>query len=105
MIDTSSALDHRGRPRVAVTGLGVKTPAGNDIASFWETLLAGPSMAAEITPFDPPDLPVRFARAAKGVDGVEDLGPKEVRRGHRNAPPRFPAAVGAARAPRRRAAH
>ena len=29
-----SDLDQRGRPRVVVTGLGVKTPAGNDVASF-----------------------------------------------------------------------
>jgi len=97
MIDTSSALDHRGRPRVAVTGLGVKTPAGNDIASFWETLLAGRSMAAEITAFDPSDLPVRFACEVKGFDGVEYLGPKEVRRVDRNAQLGFAAAIDAVR--------
>ena len=32
------ALDHRGRPRVAVTGMGVKTPAGTDLESFWATI-------------------------------------------------------------------
>src|SRR5258705_11025034 len=94
MIDTSSALDHRGRPRVAVTGLGVKTPAGNDIASFWETLLAGRAMAAEITAFDPSDLPVRLACEGKGVRGVEDLRPKEGRRGGPNHQTRTPAASG-----------
>ena len=31
-----SDIDQRGRPRVVVTGVGVKTPAGNDVASFWE---------------------------------------------------------------------
>jgi 3-oxoacyl-[acyl-carrier-protein] synthase II len=95
--DTSWALDHRGRPRVAVTGLGVKTPAGNDIASFWETLLAGRSMAAEITAFDPSDLPVRFACEVKGFDGAEYLGPKEVRRVDRNAQLGFAAAIDAVR--------
>jgi len=31
------------RPRVVVTGLGCVTPAGNDVASTWESLLAGKS--------------------------------------------------------------
>ena len=70
MSDTSSAVDHLGRPRVAVTGLGVKTPAGNDIPSFWETLLAGRSMAADITSFDTTGLPVRFACQVQGFDGA-----------------------------------
>ena len=61
MSESSSAVDHRGRPRVAVTGLGVKTPAGNDVATFWEALLAGRSTAGEITAFDASALPVRFA--------------------------------------------
>ena len=34
-------LDHRRRPRVAVTGLGVKTPAGNDLDTFWSNLRLG----------------------------------------------------------------
>ena len=36
------ALDHRGRPRVVVTGVGVKTPAGSDVdVVLGATLLAG----------------------------------------------------------------
>ena len=31
---------------VVVTGIGVKTPAGQDLQTFWSTLLAGKSMAA-----------------------------------------------------------
>jgi 3-oxoacyl-[acyl-carrier-protein] synthase II len=53
-------LDHRGRVRVAVTGLGVKTGAGSDIETFWSTLASGRSTAAGITRYDPSDLPVRF---------------------------------------------
>src|SRR2546430_3629339 len=97
MSDTSSAVDHLGRPRVAVTGLGVKTPAGNDIPSFWETLLAGRSMAADITSFDTTNLPVRFACQVKGFDPVEYLGPKEVRRVDRNAQLGFAAGMDAIR--------
>ena len=29
-------VDSHGRPRVVVTGMGVKTPAGVDIDSFWD---------------------------------------------------------------------
>jgi 3-oxoacyl-[acyl-carrier-protein] synthase II len=97
MSDSSSAVDHLGRPRVAVTGLGVKTPAGNDLATFWDTLLAGRSMAADITAFDASDLPVRFACEVKGFDAVEYLGPKEVRRVDRNAQLGFAAAIDAVR--------
>jgi 3-oxoacyl-[acyl-carrier-protein] synthase II len=37
---------------VVVTGLGCLTPIGNDVASFWESLLAGRSGSAPITAFD-----------------------------------------------------
>lgn len=74
------ARDHLGRPRVAVTGIGVKAPAGNDIASFWATVRAGKSMARTIEQFDPSELPVRFACEVRDFDPVEYFGPKEVRR-------------------------
>jgi 3-oxoacyl-[acyl-carrier-protein] synthase II len=90
-------VDHRGRPRVAVTGLGLKTPAGNDVATFWKTVLAGESMAANITSFDTSYLPVRFACQVKDFDPVEYLGPKEVRRVDRNAQLGFAAGIDAYR--------
>jgi 3-oxoacyl-[acyl-carrier-protein] synthase II len=69
--------------RVAVTGLGVKSPAGNDVTSFWEALVAGKSMAAPIEGIDASDLPVRFACEVKGFDPAEYLGHKEARRADR----------------------
>jgi 3-oxoacyl-[acyl-carrier-protein] synthase II len=90
-------VDHLGRPRVAVTGMGLKTPAGNDLASFWETVLAGRSMAANITSFDTEYLPVRFGCQVKDFDGAEYLGPKEVRRVDRHAQLGFAAAIDASR--------
>jgi 3-oxoacyl-[acyl-carrier-protein] synthase II len=92
---SGSMVDHRGRPRVVVTGLGLKTPAGNDVASFWETVLAGQSMAANITSFDTAYLPVRFACQVKDFDGAAYLGPKEVRRVDRNAQLGFAAGIDA----------
>lgn len=91
------ALDHRQRPRVAVTGVGVKTPAGCDLDSFWETLLAGRSAAANITGFDASDMPVRFACEVRDFDPVPYLGPKEVRRVDRVAQLGFASAIDALR--------
>src|SRR5205814_1632826 len=73
-------LDHRGRRRVAVTGLGVKTPAGKDIATFWETLRAATPQAATIKQFDASELPTRIACEVHDFDPGEYFGPKEVRR-------------------------
>ena len=96
--DPGSSLDQRGRPRVAVTGIGVKTPAGSDVDSFWETLLAGRSMAANISRFDPSGLPVRFACEVRDFDPVAYLGPKEYRRVDRVAQLGFAAAIDALKA-------
>jgi len=75
-----SDLDQRGRPRVVVTGAGVKTPAGNDIASFWEQLRAGRASARTIESFDPAGLSITFAGEVRDFDAVEYFGPKEARR-------------------------
>ena len=75
-----SDLDHRGRPRVVVTGLGVKTPAGNDVATFWDDLGAGRASARTIESFDPSELPITFAGEVRDFDPVPYFGPKESRR-------------------------
>jgi 3-oxoacyl-[acyl-carrier-protein] synthase II len=72
--------DHRGRPRVAITGIGVKTPAGNDADTFWQTLVAGRSAAAPLTIIDASALPVRFGCEVAGFDPTAYVGPKEARR-------------------------
>jgi len=77
---SDGARDHLGRPRVAVTGIGVKAPAGNDIKSFWSTVRAGKSMARTFEQFDPSELPVQFGCEVRDFDPVEYFGPKEVRR-------------------------
>jgi 3-oxoacyl-[acyl-carrier-protein] synthase II len=72
--------DARGRPRVVVTGFGVKTPAGVEVDGFWRTILAGRGTAATIERFDPTELPVRFAGEVRDFDPEPYFGPKEVRR-------------------------
>ncbi len=55
------------RRRVAITGLGLVTPAGNDVAATWSALLAARSGVAPITSFDASGFPVRIAAEVKGL--------------------------------------
>jgi 3-oxoacyl-[acyl-carrier-protein] synthase II len=73
-------LDARGRPRVVVTGMGVKTPAGVDVDTLWANVCAGKGAAARIERFDPSELPVQFAGEVLDLDPEKYFGPKEVRR-------------------------
>jgi 3-oxoacyl-[acyl-carrier-protein] synthase II len=79
------AATNRSRPRVAVTGLGVKTPAGQTIDTFWEALLAARAAAGPITLYDASAHSVSFACEVHGFDAVPYVGPKEVRRTDRAA--------------------
>jgi 3-oxoacyl-[acyl-carrier-protein] synthase II len=73
-------LDHRGRPRAVVTGIGVKSPAGCDVDTFWSTVVSGRSTAKRTQLFDPSELPVQFGCEVLDFDPVAYLGPKESRR-------------------------
>ena len=47
--------------RIAITGLGVTTPVGGDVATSWAALLAGRSGIRALPREWAQDLPVRFA--------------------------------------------
>jgi len=66
--------------RVVVTGLGMVSPLGNNVAETWEGLLAGRSGAAPIRRFDPSNLDVRFGCEVKGFDPLKFVDKKEARR-------------------------
>src|SRR5262245_56398689 len=68
------------RPRVVVTGIGVKTPAGQSVDELWETLLAARPMAGPITQFDSSEHSVHIACEVRDFDPVPYVGAKEVRR-------------------------
>src|SRR5205823_816854 len=87
--------DRHGRPRVVVTGMGVKTPVGSDLETFWAGLLAGRSAAGPITGFDTSEHPVTFACEVRDFDPEAYLGPKEPRRTDRVAQLGFAAATDA----------
>jgi 3-oxoacyl-(acyl-carrier-protein) synthase len=56
--------------RVAITGLGLVTPVGNDVAATWAAVLAGRSGGAAISLFDASGFPVRIASEVKGFDAA-----------------------------------
>ena len=76
----------QGRTRVVVTGVGLITPVGNDVAASWEGLLAGHTGGAPITHFEvTDDFDVRFACEVKAFEPERYLDRKEVRRTDRFA--------------------
>lgn len=70
--------------RVVVTGLGVVSPIGNDMSTFWDNLLAGKSGAGPVTHFDPDSFPTpfttRIAAEVKDFDPLPFIDKKEVRK-------------------------
>ena len=79
-MSTEALQDASGRPRVAVTGMGVKTPAGVTVDAIWKSVLAGQGTAKRIERFDPSELPVQFAGEVLEYEPEQYFGPKEVRR-------------------------
>ncbi len=88
-------LDARGRPRVAITGLGVKTAAGLTVDDLWRRLRSGRSTAAPIQRFDTTGFPVWIGCEASDWDPSPYLGPKESRRMDRVSQLGFGAAMDA----------
>ena len=57
--------------RVVVTGAGVVTPVGNNIETFWKSLLDGVCGIDFITEFPTEDLPVRIAGEVKNFNPAD----------------------------------
>src|SRR3989442_4912844 len=66
------------RRRVAITGLGLVTPVGNDVAATWAALLACKSGGAAISLFDASGFPVRIAAEVKGFDPADAIGDRKL---------------------------
>jgi len=59
---------NKAKRRVAITGLGLVTPVGNDVATAWKALLAGRSGVAPISLFDAGGFSTRIAAEVKRFD-------------------------------------
>ncbi|MCP0913843.1 MULTISPECIES: beta-ketoacyl-[acyl-carrier-protein] synthase family protein [Legionella] len=65
--------------RVAITGLGVVSPLGNDVVSTWNNLMARQSGIAEIKQFDASCFPARIAAEVKNFSPSPELTGKHTR--------------------------
>lgn len=68
------------RRRVVVTGLGIISPIGNDIDTFWNNVKEGTVGIGEITKFDTTDYKVKLAAEVKDFDPTEYMDKREARR-------------------------
>jgi 3-oxoacyl-[acyl-carrier-protein] synthase II len=67
--------------RVVVTGLGVVTPIGNDLETFWKNLISGQCGIDRITAFDAAAFDTQIAGEVKNFDPTPAFpSPKEIRR-------------------------
>jgi len=67
-----------GRRRVAITGIGMVTPVGNDAATTWARLLDGRSGIGTIRSFDASGFPVRIGAEVKGFDAREVIDDRKI---------------------------
>ena len=68
------------RRRVVVTGLGIVSPVGNDVATAWSNILAGKSGIGPITYYDVSAYTTRFGGMIHGFDAKQWLSVKDVKR-------------------------
>lgn len=66
--------------RIAVTGLGLLTPVGTDVASAWDAICNGKSGITPITRFDVSEFSTRFGGSLQDFDRDKYIAPKEARR-------------------------
>ncbi|MGB2248449.1 MAG: beta-ketoacyl-ACP synthase II [Alcanivorax sediminis] len=66
--------------RVVITGMGMLTPLGTDVASTWEGIKAGKSGIRNIEHFDTEAFSTRFAGLVPEFDISEYLSPKDARK-------------------------
>lgn len=66
--------------RVVVTGMGLITSLGNDLASSWEAVCQGKSGISEITAYDTSKFRIHFGGEVKTFDPALYMDRKEIRR-------------------------
>ena len=70
--------------RVAVTGLGIISPIGQDIPTAWDNLVDGRSGLHEITRWDPTPYEAKVGGEVNEFDGTQWMDFKAIRRTDRN---------------------
>jgi 3-oxoacyl-[acyl-carrier-protein] synthase II len=66
--------------RVVITGLGIVSPVGNDVATAWATILAGRSGIQPIQRFDTTNFPTHFGGEIRNLNVEPYMTAKDARR-------------------------
>ena len=66
--------------RVVITGLGILSPVGNDIATAWKNIVEGRSGIGPITHFDASAYATRIAGEVRDFDPTRWIAPKDVKK-------------------------
>ncbi|NUO75817.1 beta-ketoacyl-ACP synthase II [Lysobacter sp. 5GHs7-4] len=66
--------------RVVITGLGIVSPLGNDLASNWDGIVNGRSGIGPITYFDASNFTTRIAGEVRDFDIGKWVGPKDAKK-------------------------
>ncbi|TDK26040.1 beta-ketoacyl-[acyl-carrier-protein] synthase II [Luteimonas aestuarii] len=66
--------------RVVITGLGILSPLGNDLASSWDGIVNARSGIGPITHFDASAFATRIAGEVKGFDATQWIAPKDLKK-------------------------
>jgi 3-oxoacyl-[acyl-carrier-protein] synthase II len=66
--------------RVVITGLGIVSPVGNDVATAWANILAGHSGIQPIVRFDTGTFPTHFGGEVRNLQLESFMTPKDARR-------------------------
>lgn len=66
--------------RVVVTGMGLISPVGNDVATGWTNILAGNSGIVPIESWDASGFPTRFGGPIRDFDATDFMNPKDVKK-------------------------
>ena len=69
-----------GKRRVVITGLGIVSPVGNDVATAWANILAGHSGIQPVARFDTSNFPTHFGGEVRNLELEAYMTPKDARR-------------------------
>ena len=68
------------KKRVVVTGMGAITPIGNNVKTYWDSLINGRSGVQLIEKFDTTEYPTKIAAEVKDFEPTDFIDKKEVKR-------------------------
>ena len=69
-----------GKRRVVVTGMGIVSPLGNDLASNWDGIVNGRSGIGTVEGFNASTYPTRIAGEVRDFDITRWVNPKDAKK-------------------------